>query len=286
SADRHRAAPDALERAEAGHQQGCRDGASPSGVRIAGDGPGAPPREPSQRAARAEGRGGHASSAAGTGDAVEPDDPALHGGAAEAAAALRGSAVPAGGRRHVSQPRSVLRSSEQVSSDHQRQRHWDPRQGKSRTELHGHRRMHGDDVRAGGRGQGRPRRWARGATVMPLLIALLMLGQAAQAPAAIAAAKNASAQVSAAQKKNSEALEPHPQAPTTSSQAAPQPGVQASGAPALSTSPGQAAEASVPSSGAGQASQGAYTYDPSGRRDPFVSLLLGGGETRPSGASR
>jgi len=121
---------------------------------------------------------------------------------------------------------------------------------------------------------------------MPLLIALLMLGQAAQAPAAIAAAKNASAQVSAAQKKNSEALEPHPQAPTTSSQAAPQPGVQAPGAPALSTSPGQAAEASVPSSGAGQASQGAYTYDPSGRRDPFVSLLLGGGETRPSGASR
>jgi len=101
---------------------------------------------------------------------------------------------------------------------------------------------------------------------MALLIALLMLGQAAQAPAAIAAAKNASAQVSEAQKKNSEALEPHPAAPSTSS--------------------GQAAEAPAPAAGAGQAAQGAYTYDPSGRRDPFVSLLLGGAETRPSGASR
>jgi Tfp pilus assembly protein PilP len=107
---------------------------------------------------------------------------------------------------------------------------------------------------------------------MSLLIALLMLGQAAQAPAAIAAAKNASAQVSEAQKKNSEALEPHPQVPSASIAQAPAAGS------------GQA-EAPAPSAGAEQA-QGAYTYDPNGRRDPFVSLLMGGAATRPTGASR
>lgn len=106
---------------------------------------------------------------------------------------------------------------------------------------------------------------------MHLLIAVLMFGQAAQAPAAIAAAKGASAQVSAAQKKNSEALEP----PAT-------PGVQAP-----STSPGQppAGPGGPPPAEAPEA-QGAYSYDANGRRDPFVSLLLGGSETRPTGASR
>jgi type IV pilus assembly protein PilP len=118
---------------------------------------------------------------------------------------------------------------------------------------------------------------------MSLLIAFLMLGQAAQALPAIGAAKNASAQVSEAQKKNSEALEPHPQAPPTGSGQAP------------STSSGQAAAQPAPQPG-GQspaapqaeapAPQGAFTYDPAGRRDPFVSLLMGGAPTRPTGASR
>jgi Tfp pilus assembly protein PilP len=114
---------------------------------------------------------------------------------------------------------------------------------------------------------------------MSLLIAFVIVGQAAQVLPAIGAAKAASAQVSEAQKKNSEALEPHP-APSTS------PG-QAPAQPA-------AAPQQDPSTGAGQGTQtpeaplppGAYTYDPNGRRDPFVSLLMGGSATRPTGASR
>jgi hypothetical protein len=105
---------------------------------------------------------------------------------------------------------------------------------------------------------------------MHLLIALVIVGQAAQVLPAIGAAKTASAQVSEAQKKNSEALEPQP-------------------SPATSSSPVSAAQPSAtPSSpGSGPAApEGAYTYDPSGRRDPFVSLLMGGTTTRPTGASR
>jgi type IV pilus assembly protein PilP len=120
---------------------------------------------------------------------------------------------------------------------------------------------------------------------MSLLAALLMLAQAAQVLPAIGAAKNASAQISEAQKKNSEALEPPPSpstaarpAPATS---APPAAVAPSGAPApeaaaVPTAPGQTPEAA----------QGGYTYDPTGRRDPFVSLLNGGAATRPNGASR
>ena len=127
---------------------------------------------------------------------------------------------------------------------------------------------------------------------MSLLIALLMLGQAAQALPAINAARNASAQVTEAQKKNSEALEPHP-APSTTARPgpAPQPGAQAAAPAAASTGSGQ--PASTPSTSAGQGPQaeappadGGYTYDATGRRDPFISLLNGGATTRPTGASR
>ncbi len=114
---------------------------------------------------------------------------------------------------------------------------------------------------------------------MQLLIAVLMLGQAAQALPAINAAKTASAQVTDAQKKNSEALEP------------PKPTIPAAPGQAPAQSAGQ-----VPSTGSGQApeqaeapppdTQGAYSYDANGRRDPFVSLLLGGNEPRPTGAAR
>jgi Tfp pilus assembly protein PilP len=114
---------------------------------------------------------------------------------------------------------------------------------------------------------------------MPLLIALVMLGQAAQVLPAIGAAKNASAQVSEAQKKNSEALDPAlkgaaPPAPATSSGQAP------------STGAGQAPSAGSAQTAEAPAAEGAYTYDPNGRRDPFLNLLLGGSETRPTGASR
>jgi Tfp pilus assembly protein PilP len=109
---------------------------------------------------------------------------------------------------------------------------------------------------------------------MQLLLALVMLGQAAQALPAINAAKNASAAVTDAQKKNSEALEPPSSVPPA-------------GAPATSSAPGQAPAAQPGAQPAeAPAPPGAYTYDPSGRRDPFVSLLLGGASTRPTGASR
>jgi type IV pilus assembly protein PilP len=109
--------------------------------------------------------------------------------------------------------------------------------------------------------------------MMQLLLAFVILGQAAQVLPAINAAKGASAAVSDAQKKNSEALEPRPASAAVSPTAE---------APAPSTAAGQArasgAEPPPP--------QGAYTYDPSGRRDPFVNLLMGGAATRPAGASR
>lgn len=106
---------------------------------------------------------------------------------------------------------------------------------------------------------------------MHLLITLLIVGQAAQALPAIGAAKTASAQVTDAQKKNSEALEPKPAASPAPSAAQ----------PAVATQPaaaGAAPEAPAP--------QGVYSYEAEGRRDPFVSLLLRGAEMRPAGATR
>jgi Tfp pilus assembly protein PilP len=113
---------------------------------------------------------------------------------------------------------------------------------------------------------------------MHLLIALVIVGQAAQALPAIGAAKNASAQVSEAQKKNSEALEPRP--------ATPPPAAAPTSAQAPSGGAGQAAPAGSGPAAEAPMPEGAYTYDANGRRDPFVSLLLGGGEPRPTGAAR
>ena len=59
---------------------------------------------------------------------------ALHAGAAEAAAALRGGAVSDFRRGHLPQPRTVLRSRQQVPADHQRRRDRDPRQRAAATE--------------------------------------------------------------------------------------------------------------------------------------------------------
>jgi type IV pilus assembly protein PilP len=124
---------------------------------------------------------------------------------------------------------------------------------------------------------------------MHLLITLLVFGQAAQALPAINAAKNASAQVTEAQKKNSEALEPRAAVPpagavsapvTTSTGSVTAPATSAGQPPAAGSAPPAEAETSAPTA------QGAYSYDPSGRRDPFVSLLLGGTSTRPTGATR
>jgi type IV pilus assembly protein PilP len=101
----------------------------------------------------------------------------------------------------------------------------------------------------------------------------VLLAQIPNPAAAIGAAKAAKANTEAAQKKNSEALDQKPAAPP------PPPPAAASGAPpapAGAPAPG----AKTPTSGAG------YSYDPAGRRDPFVSLTARGGELPSAGGAR
>ena len=106
-------------------------------------------------------------------------------------------------------------------------------------------------------------------------IAFILVCTLAQVPnptPAINAAKDARAQTEAAQKKNAEALNPAaPQAPA--GQAQPQKPPAAAEAPADKQQP-------PPPQGAG------YSYDPSGRRDPFVSLASRGGDVAPPPGAR
>ena len=110
----------------------------------------------------------------------------------------------------------------------------------------------------------------------------LQPGPAANAPrppAPIAAAKDAAAKVAEGQQKNAEALDnktaPALQQPAPP--AAPQPG-----APATPPPNQPATQGAPPAAGA----QPPYSYDPNGRRDPFVNLLLRGTEMHPVGATR
>jgi type IV pilus assembly protein PilP len=103
------------------------------------------------------------------------------------------------------------------------------------------------------------------------MVPFILVGALAQVPnptPAINAAKNARAQTEAAQQKNAEALDPQ-----TPAKPQPAPGTPAPAAP--QTAPG--APAPPPPQGAG------YSYDPAGRRDPFVSLTARGGEVNPGG---
>jgi hypothetical protein len=97
--------------------------------------------------------------------------------------------------------------------------------------------------------------------------------QVPQAKPALDAAKDARAKTEAAQQKNAEALQPSPASP------APAPAGQSAatnaGGPAAPQRP-QGAEA-PPAAGAG------YSYDPAGRRDPFVSLSSRGTELAVAG---
>jgi hypothetical protein len=109
-------------------------------------------------------------------------------------------------------------------------------------------------------------------SIVPMPISFVLACALAQAPnpaAAINAAKNAKAQTESAQKKNAEALDP--QAP---------PAQGAAGTPAATPPPQSGAPAPPPPQGAG------YTYDPAGRRDPFVSLTARGGDVAPAPGSR
>jgi Tfp pilus assembly protein PilP len=125
------------------------------------------------------------------------------------------------------------------------------------------------------------RSWTLGIVVAAVLhlAAASAVAQVPDAAAAINAAKDARVKTEAAQKKNSEALDPQakPPAPSTGSgQAQP---------------PAQTPPATPPAGDAQQPEKTGpgYSYDPAGRRDPFVSLLGRGGDlpsatgTRPVG---
>jgi Tfp pilus assembly protein PilP len=118
-------------------------------------------------------------------------------------------------------------------------------------------------------------RWKLGiATAAALhLGALSAAAQAPNAAAAIAAAKDARAKTEAAQKKNSEALDP-PASAASTPQAKP-------ATPPPAGSPSSGSQRSTAAAGSQEQSGPGYSYDPAGRRDPFVSLL-GRGSDLPS----
>jgi len=104
--------------------------------------------------------------------------------------------------------------------------------------------------------------------VLTLTLSLTLLAQVPNPTPAINAAKDAKAKTEAAQQKNAEALDP--QRPAT-----PAPGQPPATPPAT---PGAA-----PAQSAGGAG---YSYDPAGRRDPFVSLSGRGGDVPTPGGAR
>lgn len=112
-------------------------------------------------------------------------------------------------------------------------------------------------------------------TITQSILAIALAGVVPQVPnpgPALAAARDAKAKTEAAQKKNSEALDPQ-QRPAP---AAPTP-------PASAAAPG-ASQAAPPA--AAQSGSGAgYSYDPAGRRDPFISLTGRGGDLPGAGAA-
>jgi Tfp pilus assembly protein PilP len=110
--------------------------------------------------------------------------------------------------------------------------------------------------------------------LMTLPISALALATAlAQVPnpaAATAAARDAKAKTEAAQQKNAEALTPQ----------APRPAEQPPAAPGAPTATPGSQPPPPPAQGAG------YSYDPAGRRDPFVSLTGRGGDVPIPGGMR
>ena len=103
-----------------------------------------------------------------------------------------------------------------------------------------------------------------------------LLAQVPQAKPALDAAKDARAKTEAAQQKNADAL-PSPAAPAAPN-AQRAPGAQ----PPAGSPPPQGTGA--PAKPQGAEGGAGYSYDPAGRRDPFVSLTARGGELPVAGA--
>ena len=122
---------------------------------------------------------------------------------------------------------------------------------------------------------------------MPLttLVLAALLAQVPNPTPALDAARNARAATESAQKKNSEALDPATSAGQVPATSAGQGARQPAEKPAQPATP--PAAGTPPSSSAGQgtgASVSGYSYDPAGRRDPFVTLLGRGGDVPVTGA--
>jgi hypothetical protein len=102
------------------------------------------------------------------------------------------------------------------------------------------------------------------------LIVVALLAQIPSPAPAIQAAKDAKAKTEAAQQKNAEALDPQGAKGATGAQGAPAP----AGTPAPTGATGA------------QGASAGYSYDPNGRRDPFVSLTARGGDLPSAGGTR
>jgi hypothetical protein len=118
--------------------------------------------------------------------------------------------------------------------------------------------------------------------MMTTTFAIALLAQVPNAAPAINAAKDARAKTETAQQKNAEAMPPPGPAAAPAVPNAP----AAPGAPApasAGTPAGSGGQGTVPDAG--------YSYDPAGRRDPFVSLSARGADlpmaagVRPPGAA-
>ena len=102
------------------------------------------------------------------------------------------------------------------------------------------------------------------------LIVAALLAQIPNPGPAIQAAKDAKAKTEAAQQKNAEALDPQGAKGARGAQGAPAP----AGTPAPTGATGA------------QGSSAGYSYDPNGRRDPFVSLTARGGDLPSAGGAK
>jgi hypothetical protein len=102
------------------------------------------------------------------------------------------------------------------------------------------------------------------------LIVVALLAQIPSPAPAIQAAKDAKAKTEAAQQKNAEALDPQGAKGATGAQGAPAP----AGTPAPTGATGA------------QGASAGYSYDPNGRRDPFVSLTARGGDLPSAGGTK
>jgi|GEM_PF-346232 len=107
------------------------------------------------------------------------------------------------------------------------------------------------------------------AMTIPSIVLAGLIAQVPNPGPAIDAARNAKAQTEAAQKKNADALAPS----TGAGQAAQKPAEQ----------PPPAGQAAPPPQGGSAAPGGGYSYDPAGRRDPFISLIGRGGDAPAPG---